>query len=110
MAEALKLKVDRIVFQETLNRLTTILGNLQEKRDALKTEVARLEGETFDGTDVSDAIQVANDSLKYVQRSIEKVAAQRDAIQNYLSGTESAASTLQADAGAIRDRLPDIFA
>ncbi|WP_418745980.1 hypothetical protein [Frisingicoccus sp.] len=109
MAEALKLKVDINVFKDTLDQLGNVLQRLQGQRDSLKSEVDRMTGETFSGTNVQEAIDLAEESLRRVENAIVKVTAQRDAIQQYLSGMETQASTLESNVSSIREELPDLF-
>lgn len=110
MAEALKLKVDINVFKDTLEQLQTVLNNLTSQKDELQRQVNRMQGETFSGSDVQGAIDLAKEAIDRVGKAIVKVTAQRTAIERYLTGVQTEASTLQSDVNTIKSELPDLFA
>lgn len=110
MEEAVTLKVDINVYKETLTKLGNILTNLENKKQQLQMNVDKLGTDAFRGSDVSSSIDLANKQVAYVQNAINKVRAQREAIERYLSEREMHASTLQSDITSIDEALPDIFA
>ncbi len=109
MAEALRLKVDVNLFKDTLDKLNTILEQLEDQRSRLSAEIRKMDGEAFSGSDVNSAKELAKDSLTYCETSIKKVSAQREAILRFLEGSESIATTLDSDVNTIRNELPDLF-
>lgn len=110
MEEAVSLKVDINVYRDTLTKLSTILTNLETKKQQLQSNVDKLGTEAFQGSDVSSSIDLANKQMVYVQNAINKVRSQREAIERHLSERETHSSTLQSDITNIDESLPDIFA
>ena len=102
MSEAVTLKVDINVYQETLTKLGNVLADLEKKKEQLQTNVR--------GSDVNSAIDLANKQMTYVQNAINKVQSQRDAIEKNLQERETHSSTLQSDVSNVDEALPDIFA
>lgn len=110
MDEALTLKVDINVYQETLTKLGNVLSDLEKKKEQLQKNIDQLGTDAFRGSDVSSAINLANKQMVYVQNAINKVKSQRDAIEKNLQARETNSSTLQSDVSNIDEALPDIFA
>lgn len=109
MEEAVRLKVDINVYKETLTKLGNVLTKLENKKQQLQTNVDKLGSEAFQGSDVQSAIDLAVKQMDYVQNAINKVRAQREAIEKYLMERETHSSTLQSDIKGIDDALPEIF-
>lgn len=109
MAEAIKLKVPKEKYLETLGKLETQIGNLTEQKDFLKARVNDLNGETFSGTDVQSAIDLAIEEIRRTENAITTITAQRQIIQDYVNSTEGDAVQIQTDVKAIQDKLPDLF-
>ncbi len=109
MAEAIKLRVPKEKYQQTISDLGNQLNQLDQKRARLRSLVDQLQGDTFSGTDVQSAIDLAYESLRRVDKAYEKITRQRDTIQEYLNSTESDASTLGANVSQIQNALPDLF-
>lgn len=110
MAEALKIKVDIDVFKDTLTQLGDQLVQLRSQKDRLQTETNKLNGETFSGSEVQKAKELAEDALKRVDKAIEKVEAQKKAIEDYLAETHTESSAFQSNIEKVRENLPDLFA
>ncbi len=110
MSEAVTLKVDINVYQETLTKLGNVLADLEKKKEQLQTNVEKLGTDAFRGSDVNSAIDLANKQMTYVQNAINKVQSQRDAIEKNLQERETHSSTLQSDVSNVDEALPDIFA
>lgn len=109
MAEAFKLKVPKEKYQQTIDELGNQLEQLDRKRNRLRTLVDQLQGDTFSGTDVQGAIDLAYESLSRVDKAIVKITRQRKTIQEYLNSTETDASALGANVSQIQNNLPDLF-
>jgi prefoldin subunit 5 len=108
MAEAVRIKVDKNVYQTTLNNLDTQIENLKSYQDDLQNQINRLNsGNTFGGSDVKDAIEKAETALEKVKDGISRVTGYRMAIQQQLTGVEQAASQLSSDMANID--LPNMF-
>lgn len=106
--EALRIKVDKTVYQNTLNRLDTQLGKLNGHRDDLQRQIERLEaGDTFSGSDVRAALEKAKDALEKVKDAISRVTGYRTTIQQQLTGVEQAAAQLSSDIAGID--VPNMF-
>lgn len=109
MAEAFKLRVPKEKYQLTVAELGNQLHQLDQKRTKLQSLVDQLQGDTFSGTDVQGAIDLAYESLRRVNKAYEKITRQRDTIQEYLNSTETDANALGANVSQIRNELPDLF-
>lgn len=110
MAEAVRLKVDVNVFQETLTKLGNVLEELENKKGQMEKMVSHMGTEEFEGSDLDSTIALANKELEQVKNAINKVRAQKDMIEKSLQTRETSASTLQSDVSSIDEALPDIFA
>ena len=109
MPEALRLKVPKDKYRETLEYLNGRLEELENNKRELGTYIGRLQGDTFSGSDVQEAIDLAETTLKGVEKAIENIKNQRNTIADYLEHTESEALTFKADVNNIRNELPDMF-
>ncbi len=109
MADALRLKVDENLFRDTLDKLNSVLEQLAGQRSRLAAEVQKLDGETFSGSNVNSAKELAKEALNYCENSIKKVTAQKVAIERFLEESASTATTLDSDINTIRNELPDLF-
>lgn len=106
--EAVRIKVDKTVYQQTLSNLDAQLDNLKTYRDDLQAQINRLKGgNTFSGSDVQVAIEKAEAALEKVKDGISRVTGYRAAIQQQLTGVEQAASQLASDMSSID--LPNMF-
>lgn len=106
--EAVRIKVDKNVYQQTLNNLDTQLGSLRAHQDYLQNQINRLKGGSiFSGSDVQIAIEKAETALEKVKDAISRVTGYRNAIQQQLTGVEQAASQLASDMSGID--LPNMF-
>lgn len=108
MADVLRLKVDRNVYQQTLSSLDAQLSVLKGYQGDLQTQIERLKGgNTFSGSDVRTAIIKAEGALEKVKDAISRVTGYRIAIQQQLTGVEQAAAQLESDMSNID--LPNMF-
>ena len=106
--EALRLKVDKDIFNQTISQLGNQLDELRGERDRLQNVINRLKnGNTFSGSDVEPAIEKAEDLLEKVKDAISRVMGHKEAIEKQLAGTESAATQLKSDLTSID--LPNMF-
>ncbi len=72
--EPLRIKVDKNVYQQTLDSLETQLEALQSHKENLQRQLDRLNsGNTFAGSDVRSAIEKTEEVLKTVGDSISRV-------------------------------------
>lgn len=108
MAYALKIRVDKALYQQTLNSLDSQLDALKSNRESLERQIGQLKSaDTFGGSDVKSAIAKAEETLETVKDAISRVTGYRVAIDQQLSGVESAATQLQSDMSNID--LPNMF-
>lgn len=108
MAEALRIKVDKNIYQQTLSSLDSQLDALRGHQGELQNRIDRLKsGNTFSGSDVRVAIEKAENALEKVKDMISRVVGYRMAIQQQLSGVEQAAAQLQSEISGID--LPNMF-
>lgn len=108
MAEALRIKVDKNTYQQTLNKLQLELNTLIGYQNSLQDKIERLKsGSVFKGSDVRAAITKAEEALETVKDAISRVTGYREAINQQLLGVESAATQLQRDMSDID--LPNMF-
>lgn len=108
MAEALRIKVDKNTYQQTLNSLDIQLSALKGHQSELQNRIDRLKsGGIFSGSDVRVAIAKAEEALESVKDAISRVTGYREAIQQQLTGVEQAATQLQSDMSNID--LPNMF-
>lgn len=106
--EALRLKVDKDIYQQTLNSLDSKLGQLKSYKDNLDSQIGRLKnGNVFSGSDVKSTIIKGEEALEKVKDAISRVTGYREAIQQQLSGTEGASTQLASDISSID--LPNMF-
>ena len=106
--DVLRLKVDKNVYKQTLDKLDNQLGKLKSYESNLETQIERLNtGNTFAGSDVEVAIKKAKEALQAVRDGISRVNGYRAAIQQQLDGVESAAATLASDMSGID--IPNMF-
>lgn len=106
--ETVKLKVDKSVYQQTLDQLKKQLDHLKDYRDDLSREIENLKnGDTFSGSDVKVAIEKAEKALEAADGGIKRVTGYRDSIQEMLQGTESSAAKLASDISSID--IPNMF-
>lgn len=106
--EAIRIKVDKNVYRQTLSGLETQLGNLNAHRENLERQIERLKsGNTFSGSDVQSSIKKAEEALEKVKDAISRVTGYRVSIQQQLEGVESAGTQLQNDMSGID--LPNMF-
>jgi chromosome segregation ATPase len=106
--DAIRLKVDRSLYYQTLSSLDTQLGNLKSHEENLQNQINRLNsGNVFAGSDVKAAIKKAEESLEAVRDGISRVTGYRVAIQQQLEGVESAKETLASDMSSID--IPKMF-
>lgn len=106
--EELRLKVDKNVYKQTLDKLDTQLGKLKSYQNNLENQINTLKsGNIFAGSDIKDAIKTAEKALQAVKDGISRVTGYRVAIQQQLDGVESAAATLASDMASID--IPNMF-
>ena len=106
--EAIRIKVDKNVYQQTLDSLETQLENLESYKASLQRQIDRLNtGNTFSGSDVKVAIEKAEEALKAVGDSISRVVGYTVAIQQQLEGMQSSASGLTSKMSGID--IPNMF-
>ena len=83
--EPLRIKVDKNVYQQTLDSLETQLEALQSHKENLQRQLDRLNsGNTFAGSDVRSAIEKTEEVLKTVGDSISRVMGYKMTIQQQL--------------------------
>lgn len=109
MAEAIKLKVPKDKYLETLSKLEKQIDSLVDKKNFLKSRVQDLNGDTFSGSDVQSAIDLANEEIRRTENAITKISAQRQTIQDYVYTTEEDALLIKNGTKIIQDKLPDLF-
>lgn len=108
MAEALRIKVDKNTYQQTLSSLETQLGTLKGHQTELQNRIDRLKsGGVFSGSDVRTAIAKAEEAKETVKDAISRVTGYRESIRQQLEGVESAATQLQSDMSGID--IPNMF-
>ncbi len=106
--DAIRLKVDRSLYTQTLSSLETQLGNLKSHEENLQRQIDRLNsGNVFAGSDVKAAIKKAEEALQAVRDGISRVTGYKMAIQQQLGGVESAKETLASDMSSID--IPNMF-
>lgn len=106
--EVLRLKVDKGVYQQTLDSLEAQLTQLKTYRDDLNKEIERLKtGNTFSGSDVKAAIEKAEQTLEAVEGGIKRVTGYHDSIKQQLEGVQVAAATLASNINGID--VPNMF-
>lgn len=109
--QSFKLKIDKLSYQksidkftEAINTLKTQQGELQKRVDILKNE------ENFSGSYVEESIKTAEDGMARLQRAIEKIEAQRDAIQKQLDLSETEfTGTFSGQVASVKQSLPELF-
>lgn len=108
MAEALRIKVDKNTYQQTLDDLKSKLDVLKGYQTRLQNQIDRLkDGSIFNGSDVRAAITKAEEALETVKDAISRVTGYRESIRQQLEGVESAATQLQSDMSGID--IPNMF-
>lgn len=106
--DAIRIKVDKNVYQQTLSSLETQLENLKSYEENLQRQIDRLNsGNVFAGSDVKAALKKAEEALEGVRGGISRVMGYKMAIQQQLEGVESAAATLASDMDSID--IPNMF-
>lgn len=106
--EALRIKVDKNIYQQTLDSLETQLETLQSYKESLQNQIERLNsGNTFTGTDVKTTIEKAEKALSAVGDSISRVMGYKMTIQQQLEGIQSAATQLGGTMSGID--IPNMF-
>lgn len=106
--DAIRLKVDRSLYSQTLSSLETQLGKLKSHEQSLQYQINRLNsGNVFAGSDVKVAIKKAEEALQAVRDGISRVTGYKEAIQHQLEGVESAKETLNSDMASID--IPNMF-
>lgn len=105
--EPLRIKVDKNVYQQTLDSLETQLEALQSHKENLQRQLDRLNsGNTFAGSDVRSAIEKTEEVLKTVGDSISRVMGYKMTIQQ-LDGIQSAGTQLSGKMASID--IPNMF-
>ena len=108
MAEPLRIKVDKDVYQKTLDSLKLKLADLNGYRENLEKEIENLKsGEVYRGSDVQPAIDKAEQLLERVKDGISTVVSYQIAVENELNGITTAASNLQTSMNDID--VPNLF-
>lgn len=109
MAEqAVKLKVDKDTYNETLENLRTQLNKLQTCRENLQTQINELDHEgIFGGSIAQGPKAMAEKWLRKVEESISDVEAYKNAIQKQLEGTETEERSLESKLSNIN--IPNLF-
>lgn len=88
--EPLRIKVDKNVYQQTLDSLETQLEALQSHKENLQRQLDRLNsGNTFAGSDVRSAIEKTEEVLKTVGDSISRVMGYKMTIQQQLDASRA---------------------
>lgn len=106
--DAVRLKVDRSLYEQTLNSLETQLGTLKSHEGNLQDQINRLNsGNVFAGSDVKEALKKAEESLEAVRDGISRVTGYKVAIQQQLESTVKAKETLASDMASID--IPNMF-
>lgn len=108
MAEALRIKVDKSIYQKTLDGLDSQLDVLKGHQERLNGQIERLKsGNVFGGSDVRSTIEKAEDALEKVKDAYSRVMGYRMSIQQQLTGVEQSATQLKSDIANID--LPNMF-
>lgn len=106
--EPLRIKVDKNVYQQTLDSLETQLEALQSHKENLQRQLDRLNsGNTFAGSDVRSAIEKTEEVLKTVGDSISRVMGYKMTIQQQLDGIQNAGTQLSGKMASID--IPNMF-
>lgn len=106
--EPLRIKVDKNVYQQTLDSLETQLEALQSHKENLQRQLDRLNsGNTFAGSDVRSAIEKTEEVLKTVGDTISRVMGYKMTIQQQLDGIQSAGTQLSGKMASID--IPNMF-
>lgn len=103
-----RIKVDKELYQTTLNQLKAQLDKLNDHKENLERQIETLEsGDTFSGSDVKEALNKAKEALERVKDAISRVAGYQATIQQQLTGVEQAATQLTSSIAGID--LPNMF-
>lgn len=106
--EPLRIKVDKNVYQQTLDSLETQLESLQSHKENLQRQLDRLNsGNIFAGSDVKVAIEKTEQALKTVGDGISRVMGYKMTIQQQLNGIQSAGAQLSGRMSGID--IPNMF-
>lgn len=106
--QAVKLKVDKNTYNETLESLRTQLNKLQDCREKLRTQIDELNRDGIFGASIAQGPKdKAEVMLKSVEGSIADVEAYKNAIQKQLEGTETEERNLESKLSNIN--IPNLF-
>lgn len=106
--EPIKIKVDKDLYQTTLDQLKMQLDKLNSHKENLERQIETLEsGDIFSGSDVREALKKAKEALEKVKDAISRVVGYQRTIQQQLTGVEQAATQLSNNIAGID--LPNMF-